>query len=367
MIADTVFSRSLPSLLFAMVAMLLLAGCGQQQTQSQYSQERPKLAEPTTFSGYLSCPGCEQTRLDLTLYPEGYFRLRQHKGGESDYHTGRWAWAGSDQSQLQLLARADQRWFFQAINAGQLQLVDPDAEPQAFPQVLTRQPDLDVIVGPMPLQGLYRQNGDALVFTECNSGRPFPVLPQGQQQRLAEAYSQHLAAGQPALVALHGRFESRSVTPGKPVQEYLVVERFDRLLAGADCRASLAWMLVDTYWQPLEIGGQPVRQPAGKRPAHLLLSPQDNRVYGFSGCNQMAGHYQLDAGRLKFRTLATTRMVCMSSDAGSLEPAFLRALEATVGYRIEGDRLQLKDSSGKVLMVLEARPPAEHFTGAPRS
>ena len=111
--------------------------------------------------------------------------------------------------------------------------------------------------------------------------------------------------------------------------------------------------LLETYWRPVEIEGAPYAARPGTREPHLFLSGEGNRVRGFTGCNNLAGGFERDAGGLRFKSLGTTRMACLPEM--DLEMRFLSALHATASQRIAGGTLELRDKEGKVRMRLEAR------------
>jgi heat shock protein HslJ len=111
--------------------------------------------------------------------------------------------------------------------------------------------------------------------------------------------------------------------------------------------------LLETYWRPVEIEGTPFSPRPGVREPHLVLSGQGNQVRGFTGCNNLAGGFELDRDSLRFKPLATTRMACLPQS--DLETRFLSAINATVSQRITGELLELRDGKGKVRMRLEAR------------
>ncbi len=77
--------------------------------------------------------------------------------------------------------------------------------------------------------------------------------------------------------------------------------------------------------------------PAGAE-AHLTFG--DDRVEGFTGCNQFGGTAIARDGHITFSDIAATRMAC-SDEIMRLESAVLAVLDGTVGARIVGDRLTL--------------------------
>ena len=131
---------------------------------------------------------------------------------------------------------------------------------------------------------------------------------------------------------------------GREVEIVLV-----RVAAAADAP------LAGTRWRLVALGDAPVRAAEAARAAHLVLSAEGGRLSGSDGCNRMVGGYALDGARLSFSGIGTTRMAC--AEGMDVAAAFARALAATAGHRLAGERLELLDASGGVVARLEAEPP----------
>jgi heat shock protein HslJ len=116
--------------------------------------------------------------------------------------------------------------------------------------------------------------------------------------------------------------------------------------------------LTDTYWALLEVDGNSFPEYQGTREPHIVFRREGERVSGFAGCNVMAGGYQATGERLRVGPLALTRMACLGAEATTMESAFVRALDDTASYRIEGSTLELRDAAGKPRLRLEARGTA---------
>src|SRR5262249_45467592 len=115
--------------------------------------------------------------------------------------------------------------------------------------------------------------------------------------------------------------------------------------------------LVGTYWGLLEVDGNSFPDYQGTREPYIAFR-REGSVAGFAGCNTMGGGYEVSGGRLRVGPLAMTRMACAGSDGMVMESAFVRALDVTASYRIEGKTLELRDASGAPRAHLEARGPA---------
>ena len=113
--------------------------------------------------------------------------------------------------------------------------------------------------------------------------------------------------------------------------------------------------LLDTYWRPVEIDGNPVLIHPGTREPHLVLSKEGSRTNGYAGCNAFSGPFVHAGDALRFGPLAVTQRACIADEGNTLEASFLRALGATASQRITGESLELRDAAGKTRMRLESR------------
>ncbi|PMR76464.1 META domain-containing protein [Billgrantia endophytica] len=110
--------------------------------------------------------------------------------------------------------------------------------------------------------------------------------------------------------------------------------------------------LENTYWKLTRAGDVAAEAVDNQREAHFVLHAEESRVAGSTGCNRLAGSYQLENESLSFGPLVTTRMACLQG--GETEQAFLSALEAAATWQIEGQALTLSDESGAAVANFEA-------------
>jgi heat shock protein HslJ len=151
------------------------------------------------------------------------------------------------------------------------------------------------------------------------------------------------------LVTLDGRIAySETADPG----DILVPVRFIRIQPGIRCSGekSSRLRLVDNSWRLMDMNGTPLNLKQGQRNPFISLETRDNRIHGFAGCNRFSGTYLVKGEIFLFNKMISTRMACV--DGMVMEDEFFRVLSATEGYRIEGDILELRDHSGKVLARL---------------
>jgi copper homeostasis protein (lipoprotein) len=321
--------------------------------------------ETVTYLGEIPCADCPGQRLTLTLFADSTFRLRHiyknaRDGKDQTFHDlGRWARAqdeGANRLRLTGGTEAPRQFLIRGDEA--LRLLDNEGREirSELNYDLKRLPKVDPVAGPMRLRGMYVYMADAAVFSECLTGKRYPVRLERNHAVLARAYlAGRRAPGEPLLVTFDGRFVVSAAESGAPVREQMIVERFDRIWPGATCgaRSPAKAALLETYWRPVEIEGGPVAVRPGTREPHFVLSAEGKRVRGFTGCNTLAGAFEQRADGFRFKALAVTRMACMPDN--DLETRFLSALDATAAHRIVGETLELRDRDGKLRMRLEAR------------
>jgi putative lipoprotein len=123
----------------------------------------------------------------------------------------------------------------------------------------------------------------------------------------------------------------------------------------ADVKAASTVSLVGTQWRLTQLGDEVVDNPAGAREIHFVLQSKNQRITGFSGCNQMMGAYALSGDELKFDRPGGTMMAC--EGRMDIEQRFMAMFEKVARWKIIGNTLQLLDASGKAIATFEAPPP----------
>lgn len=85
----------------------------------------------------------------------------------------------------------------------------------------------------------------------------------------------------------------------------------------------------------------------------------EGTVKGSAGCNSYFGSYEVDGDTITFGLLGATLMACLEPEGiMQQESAYLAALDSAVTYRIEGDKLELRDADGKRVAQFIALLPA---------
>jgi heat shock protein HslJ len=111
--------------------------------------------------------------------------------------------------------------------------------------------------------------------------------------------------------------------------------------------------LENTYWKLVSLHGQPIVVVEKKREPYLILQAARQQLIGSSGCNRLLGAYKLDGEQLTFERTAGTLMAC--KQGMEQERDFLDVLAAVKHWRIAGQQLELLDTNGQVIALLEPR------------
>jgi len=111
--------------------------------------------------------------------------------------------------------------------------------------------------------------------------------------------------------------------------------------------------LLSTYWRLAELEGEVIGSDQAARRIHIVMQPKNQRVTGFSGCNDLMGSYVLDGKSIRFAQMGGTMMAC---DSGmNVEKRFLEMFGHVARWEISGETLELLDADGKPLAKFEAR------------
>jgi heat shock protein HslJ len=97
---------------------------------------------------------------------------------------------------------------------------------------------------------------------------------------------------------------------------------------------------LEKSWSLLALDGSPVMVPTERARPSLVFEAKDQRVSGMAGVNRFGGPYKADTGMLKLGPLLATKMAG-PPELNELETRYLRTLERTAGWRINGTDLEL--------------------------
>lgn len=211
-----------------------------------------------------------------------------------------------------------------------------------------------VIESQPALKGLMVFEAGGARFTDCRSGRAYPLAEDGDFEALEHAY---LAAGQepggPLMVSFEGFIDDMPRPDGGGDEPTVLVERFVGVWPDETCDQALGdATLKNTEWAIRRLGRTDL--PDRARNSWLLLDEEENRFSATVGCNQLVGAFNDEDMRLSFGPAAATMMACREP-VKSWEDALNRTLETTAAYRIQGATLELLDGNGNAIAAFEAR------------
>ena len=84
----------------------------------------------------------------------------------------------------------------------------------------------------------------------------------------------------------------------------------------------------------------------------------DGRVGGSAGCNNYFAGYTVDGNNLTISQAGSTMMACDPPAVMEQEAAYLAALASAATYTIDGDRLQIANADGEIVLTFQAVEPA---------
>jgi putative lipoprotein len=112
--------------------------------------------------------------------------------------------------------------------------------------------------------------------------------------------------------------------------------------------------LSNTYWKLMSMNGEKVTMSEKqKREAFLQLNPNDEKIKGFAGCNQMMGTYATKGNDLSFSKLGSTRKACI--EGMDTESQFMQVLTDTAYFSIHGHNMTLLNDSKKPIANFTAQ------------
>lgn len=344
-------------------AEIVMVGVSQQRgDQMNGTVPAHGLTLPASFTGTLPCADCEGIVYHLDLWPDQAFHLRRVwvNGPQGDMvqdDLGLWS-AVPDKGAIRLWGLGDTPGQWRVVDGTTLRQLDMDGNQitSDLNYNLTSDGTLaETDLQDMFLGGTMTYMADAATFTECATGRRYPIAQEANYLALERAYlAQTAAPGAPLYVHVEGDLVMRPAMEG-PDRRSLVVDRFIRTRPGITCarqRADAA--LTGTYWRIDSLLGETVAPLANRREPHMILTGGEKARYGATvGCNQLVGGYEAGNGTLRLGAGAMTMMAC-PPPLDALERTLANVLQAAEGYAISGETLMLKDAAGEVIALMSA-------------
>ncbi len=215
--------------------------------------------------------------------------------------------------------------------------------------------------GPAPagagMGGEFTYYADAARFTDCRTGRAWPVAMEGAYRDVERDYLAADRQGRPLYVVIDGDLAQRPRMEGEGTEGTIVVARYVGAFPALACaRARGTASLVHTYWRLVRLDGRPVPRPdRGGREAHLILRDRGGRLEASAtaGCNTMGGTAVREGDRLAFGAMRSTMMAC-GDPLDAREQALAAALRRTRSARVVAETLELRDETGATVALFES-------------
>jgi copper homeostasis protein (lipoprotein) len=346
------------------VSVVFVAGCGGSPDPPDRNDlsDLPPLAAPepsrdplanlpATFKGDLPCANCPATRYHLNLFPDQTYNLRveplERAAGRRDDMGG---WVLSSDHRTLVLKSNRGTEFFALVSGTTLRRLDSDAKDADGAKGDVRRANrFEPIEIGLALRGAYVYMSDAGSFTECATGRRWPVAPEGAHADLERTYlAARPATGQSVVISLEGRIATRTRLDGTGTRPSLIVDRVVGASSSQNCGQRIASVpLEGTDWKLVRVG---TRAVSGK--AALALDPAELSYVGSGGCNQIAGSYQRNGGQIAFVGAIAERRTCQAGT--DVDDELRMALTQVRRWRVLGSILELQDMGGKALARFEA-------------
>lgn len=200
---------------------------------------------PTTFRGDLPCADCEAIRYHLDLWPDQVFHLHREWVGRSLVRdeVGRWRVDPSRQA-LALYGGGEMPLQFEIKAPNRLRLLDQDGKPIAsnLPYELVSEGSLTPVDLNLLLAGEMIYMADAARFTECLTGRNYPIAQEGGEflklQKAYQAARSH--PGAKLYVTFEGSITGRPKMEGVGTERAVVVRRFINVWPQEACERAMA-------------------------------------------------------------------------------------------------------------------------------
>jgi copper homeostasis protein (lipoprotein) len=315
---------------------------------------------PATFRGDLPCADCEGIRYHLDLWPDLIFQLRRTWLGKGKIidDLGRWR-VDPERRALILEGGKEMPLQFEIKSPNKIRQLDLQGNPieSELPYDLISDGKLNMTELSLHLAGEMIYLADAGLFTECMTGRSYPINQEGDFLKIQKAYLESIQKpGDPLYVSFEGIIKENNSLESDKFDQSVTVQRFINVWPDEQCeRAKADASLKNTYWRIVKLFSDPINISEGRREPHLLLTDKKGE-YGYSatiGCNQLRGSYSLDGNNISFDEAAMTMMAC-PPPLDDLEKLLLKALKNINEWHILGNTLELKNEKGEAVALLKA-------------
>jgi copper homeostasis protein (lipoprotein) len=298
-----------------------------------------------TFSGTMPCADCPGIAYHINLFRDGRFAVRQEYLERNQVNIVRGIWL-LDRRSLHLVNQQLTLPGFHFLSNKHLAMHDLRGKPIVRNEKyhLKRETEFRKLDTRQAMLGLYELKDNQASFTSCGNGDTLtvantqyhiPVMRQFQQEERFR--------GKAVIATLVGR-------RGQDDQaNTLFIDKFEQFWPGAACPEQLQpGKIQGIVWRAEKLTNRYVPQQLNVR----LIFDQNERLYGFAGCNNFNGNYKQRSNQLSIQPLVSTRKFC--AESSELEQQFTQSLQSADRAEVNGDKLQLFKNNQLILQFKPA-------------
>lgn len=297
-----------------------------------------------SFKGTLPCKKCPGIQYQLNLMQDGRFELRREYIDRNTVELLSGQWQLDDRT-LHFSSKQGKVPSFQFGSNQHLILLDNAGKPMVSKenQTLTRASQFSRIDTRMPLLGLYQLKNNEASFIDCMTGESHYVAMTQHHMPMLRTYQTDPKINGKAVVA------TLTARKSNEQQNALLVDKFDQFWPGATCPDKAAVAKVQNLvWRLQSVSQISVPQKLNIR----VMFDDNNRLYGFSGCNNFNAGYSQQNNQLKVMPIVSTRKFC--NDANFYEQQFTKQLQLADRIEVNQQKLQLYKDNQVIMEFLPA-------------
>lgn len=296
-----------------------------------------------SFTGTLPCKKCPGVNYHINVYQNGKFEARREFIDRNVVELIEGSWQ-LDERTLHFTTQRQKMPSFQFASNQHLVMLDVAGKPivSADNMTLTRQPTVQKIDSRLPLLGMYQLKGNEASFTDCQTGESHQIAMTQHHLPMMRSYQTNPIINGKSVVA------TMTARKSPDNNQALFVDKFDQFWPGATCPNQAApGSAQGVVWRLSSVSQIGVPQKLNIR---MMLA--DNKLYGFSGCNNFNAAYEQKDNQLKVMPVVSTRKHC--ADAHFYEQQFTRQLQLADRIEVNQQRLQLYKENQVIMEFLPA-------------
>ncbi|MCP3891032.1 MAG: META domain-containing protein [Desulfobulbaceae bacterium] len=351
--------KILKSLFLLSLISFVLSSCATKHTNQAPQDDvvisaNAPFTSAVTFTGSIPCETCERVDITLNILPDSMYQLRKtYRSSEGpakiESQIGKWVYLDKDN----LLILGKQKGLLKTYvvtSDNKLQFVEWEGtgNESQIQYELIQSPELDPFEDTVKITGKFSIKSGNGNIVECATEKNMTVRKEQEYATLQQNFlnTPH-EPGRPLLVSVMGK-----IIVDEPDQTEFVVEEFRTIYSNRSCEGNkIKSSLTGTFWHLLEIDGIAVAKSANNTQPFLHLSA--NRSFeAYSGCNKITGGYLVKGDLFLINRNPDIRMACPKGLL--LESTYIKALESSESYRVEGDLLELLDKNDQVRVKFQA-------------